>query len=207
KMPAVAIELTSKKTKKEDQVDKPALYAGWGIEYTFLYDVLADYLKPPLQGMRLGGDGRYRSLVGPGTGPLPCPPLGLDLILDDDGRLQFVDRETGKIVVRERLALDQSLEALRRSEAALEEEAAARRQEAAARRQAEERAEQEAEARQKAEADQQKAEADQQKAEADKQKAEAELEREAQVRLQAEERIRELLEENERLMAQLGQTA
>ncbi|MCP4664346.1 MAG: Uma2 family endonuclease, partial [bacterium] len=77
KMPAVAIELTSKKTKKEDQVDKPALYAGWGIEYTFLYDVLGDYLKPPLQGMRLGGDGRYRSLVGPGTGPLPCPPLGL----------------------------------------------------------------------------------------------------------------------------------
>ncbi|MCP4657089.1 MAG: Uma2 family endonuclease [bacterium] len=135
KMPTVAIELTSKKTKKQDQDEKPALYASWGIEYLFLYDVLGEYLKPPLQGKRLGRDGDYHRLAGGAKGPLPCPPLGLDLILDEAGRLQLVDRETGKVVPRLRVELDQTLEAVRETAAALEREAQARRQ-------AEERAEQ-----------------------------------------------------------------
>ena len=49
----MAIELTSKGTKKEDEKTKPEIYAGLGIEYLFLYDVLGEYLKPPLQGLRL----------------------------------------------------------------------------------------------------------------------------------------------------------
>ena len=116
KAPAMAIELTSAETKKEDRKVKPEIYAGWGIEYLFLYDVLGEYLDPPLQGQRLGRDGRYHPLVGPRNGPLPCPPLGLNLILDDEGRLQFVDRETGELVVRVRLALEQEAEARRKSE-------------------------------------------------------------------------------------------
>ncbi|MCP4661890.1 MAG: hypothetical protein GY856_41330, partial [bacterium] len=101
-----------------------------------------EYLKPPLQGKRLGRDGDYHRLAGGAKGPLPCPPLGLDLILDEASRLQLVDRETGKVVPRLRVELEQTLEALRETAAALEREAQARRAEAEARRQAEERAEQ-----------------------------------------------------------------
>ncbi len=43
----MAIELTSKGTKAEEQETKPTIYAKMGIEYLFLYDVLGEYLKPP----------------------------------------------------------------------------------------------------------------------------------------------------------------
>ncbi len=156
KAPVMAIELTSKGTKTEDVKTKPEIYARLGIEYLFLYDVLGEYLKPPLQGLRLGRDGKYHSLAGPRQGPLPCPPLALDLILDEQGRLQFVDRETEEPVVRTRAAREQAEEARRQAEEArrqaeeareqaeerVEQAEEARRQEAEARRQAEERAEQ-----------------------------------------------------------------
>jgi Uma2 family endonuclease len=143
--PVMVIELTSKGTKTEDQQEKPEVYAAMGIEYYFLYDVLGEYLTPSLQGKRLGPDGKYHPLAG--RRRLPCPPLGLDLILDDANRLQFVDRETGEVVVRVRLALKQKIEALRQAEKAREqaEERVGQAEERAG--QAEERASQEAAAR------------------------------------------------------------
>ncbi len=175
KAPVMAIELTSKGTKREDEKIKPGIYAGWGIEYLFLYDVLGEYLDPPLQGKCLGRAGRYDPLVGPRNGPLPCPPLGLNLILDEEGRLQFIDRATGELVLRERVALDQAIEALRQTEQD-------KQQAEQDKQQAEQRAEQEAAARRSAEQDKQQAEQDKQ---------------------QAEQRNREMMAEIERLRTQL----
>ena len=62
-------------------------------------------------------------------GPLPCPPLGLDLILDENGQLQFVDRETGEIVVRWKTAAwEQAEKAQRQAEARRQAEQVQRRQ-------------------------------------------------------------------------------
>jgi len=171
KAPVMAIELTSKATKTEDEKRKPEIYAKMGIEYLFLYDVLGEYLLPSLQGKRLGRDGNYHPLVGARKGPLPCPPLGLDLILDERDRLQFVDRETGEVVVRVLVELDHTVESLRRAEARVEQEAEARQQ-------AEARVEQEAEARQQ---------------------AEARVEQEAEARAAAEAKVQELLAKIQRL--------
>lgn len=182
KAPTVAIELTSKSTREEDQKVKPDIYANLGIEYLFLYDVLGEYLDPPLQGLRLVPGGPHVSLAGPRKGPFACPPLGLDLVLDDDDRLQFVDRQTGVHILRERKALDESLSALKHAEGLLGREIEARKQESRGRKKAEARAEQEAVARR-------------QEAKA-RQEAEAKAEQEAEARRQA-------LAEIERLRSEL----
>ena len=51
-MPNAAIEVTSRKTKREDLKAKPAIYARIRVPEYFLYDPTADYLQPPLQGFR-----------------------------------------------------------------------------------------------------------------------------------------------------------
>lgn len=173
--PTVAIELTSKSTRDEDQNVKPNIYANLGIEYLFLYDVLGEYLEPPLQGLRLVPGGPHISLAGPRKGPLACPPLGLDLVLDDNGRLQFIDRQTGAHVLRERKALDESLTALKHAESVMGQEIEARKRESRGRKQAEARIEQ---------------------AEARAEQAEARAEQEAEARRLASE-------ENDRLKAEL----
>lgn len=143
-VPTLVIEVTSKKTRSEDENEKPKVYAELGIPYLFLYDPYAEYLKPPLQGFELGEDGAYHRIPGPLDGPIPCPALQLDLFLDEEGRLQFLDGETGDLVERVAAALD-------RTEAALLGAEAARAQESMARRKAERERQQEAEARRKAE--------------------------------------------------------
>ncbi|HEX9730483.1 MAG TPA: Uma2 family endonuclease [Thermoanaerobaculia bacterium] len=143
-VPALVIEVTSKKTKKEDEVDKPELYAELGIPYLFVYDPCAEYLKPPLQGFELGKRGKYRRIAGARSGPFPCPPLDLAFFLDERGRLQILDTVTGEPVRR----MEKALEA---SEAALVGAEAARVQEKLARLKVEGEWQQEAEARRKAE--------------------------------------------------------
>ena len=144
KGPDFVLEVTSKSTKETDLVKKRTLYASLGVEEYFLYDPRAEYLKPPLQGYRLGGGG-YRPL--PGVSRLPgggasvySAVLGLEL-RDERGlrRLRLHDPETGR-----------DLLSYRESEAYAAREATARRtaeahaaQEAAARRAAEARVERE----------------------------------------------------------------
>ena len=60
KSPDVVIETTSKKTRRKDTVDKPALYAQLGVKEYFLFDPTQDYLEPSLQGHRLAGEGYVR---------------------------------------------------------------------------------------------------------------------------------------------------
>ena len=121
KGPDFVLEVTSKSTKETDLVKKRMLYASLGVSEYFLYDPRAEYLKPSLQGYRLGGGG-YRPL--PGVSRLPgggasvySAVLGLEL-RDERGlrRLRLHDPETGR-----------DLLSYRESEAYAAREAAARR--------------------------------------------------------------------------------
>jgi Uma2 family endonuclease len=93
RVPNVVIEVTSRFTKKRDQVDKPRTYAAIGVRELFLYDPTGDYLRPPLKGFRIRNR-RHRPIEPDATGALECRELGLLLRLDKR-RLVIADRETG----------------------------------------------------------------------------------------------------------------
>lgn len=76
--PDTIIEVTSRKTKKKDMVDKPALYHRLGVAEYFLFDPTQEYLDPPLQGHRLIGD-RYEPIAVDAAGALVSQQLGLRL--------------------------------------------------------------------------------------------------------------------------------
>jgi Uma2 family endonuclease len=59
KGPDVVIEVTSLKTRHQDETEKPAIYAKLGVQEYFLYDPLREYLDPPLQGYRRTEAGSY----------------------------------------------------------------------------------------------------------------------------------------------------
>jgi Uma2 family endonuclease len=61
--PDVVIEVTSKGTRDEDLGTKKGLYAYLGVREYFLVDPLGEYLKPALQGFRLGEQG-YLPMLG-----------------------------------------------------------------------------------------------------------------------------------------------
>ncbi|HIK45429.1 MAG TPA: Uma2 family endonuclease, partial [Leptolyngbyaceae cyanobacterium M65_K2018_010] len=70
KLPNFVLEITSRSTQRQDEEEKPRLYASLGIEEYFQYDPTADYLKPQLRGAKLV-EGRYQPL------PLASTPTGL----------------------------------------------------------------------------------------------------------------------------------
>ena len=57
-LPSFILEITSKRTRSEDQGTKKGLYAYLGVQEYFQYDPTSDYLSPSLQGLRLL-DGNY----------------------------------------------------------------------------------------------------------------------------------------------------
>jgi Uma2 family endonuclease len=138
--PSLVIEVTSRKTRREDQRDKKSLYERLGVEEYALFDPYGEYLKPRLQGFRLES-GRYQSIPLQEDGSLLSQTTGLTLRPEGE-RLRLVDTATG-----EPLLWTDELEAARRkAEAKAAKEAAARRkaeakaaEEAAARQAAEER--------------------------------------------------------------------
>jgi len=142
--PDVVIEITSKKTRKDDRERKPAIYAALGVREYFIFDPHGEYLEPPLQGYRLV-QGAYERMT---SDPLRSAVLNLEL-RQEDGMLRLYDPQTG-----ERLPTsDEEAQARRAAEAArlaaerqLMIEAQARQAEEAAR-QAEEAARRAAEAR------------------------------------------------------------
>jgi Uma2 family endonuclease len=84
--PGVAIEVTSRKTRREDTTRKRALYEALGVREYFLFDPQGDYLRPPLQGYRLAA-GRYEPVEAPpGAADLRLHSLvlGLDLVVRTD---------------------------------------------------------------------------------------------------------------------------
>lgn len=112
RVPAVVIEITSKKTSAADRDIKPALYARLGVQEYFLFDPYGDYLAPRLQGYRLA-NGAYAPID---TFPLRCAVLGLELRAEDQA-LRLYNAATG-----ERLPIsDEEVLARRAAEAARHE--------------------------------------------------------------------------------------
>jgi Uma2 family endonuclease len=92
--PSLVIEVTSKSTREEDEVEKKAVYERLGVEEYFLFDPLGEYLRPRLQGYRLVG-GRYEALVLAADGSLLSRTTGLTLA-PEEARLRLRDAATGE---------------------------------------------------------------------------------------------------------------
>jgi Uma2 family endonuclease len=99
RVPNLVLETTSKSTRKKDTRDKPAIFAALGVPEYFLYDPTADYLDPPLVGMRLVGDS-YEPIVPNEARRLVSQELGAELFLED-GQLVMCDARTGERLLTE----------------------------------------------------------------------------------------------------------
>jgi Uma2 family endonuclease len=124
KLPSFILEVTSMTTRKQDEVEKPRLYARLGVEEYFQYDPTADYLKPQLKGRRLV-NGEYQPLpleaTTDGTPFIYSAVLGLDLrlltptqqalgIAPLPKELRFFDPQTGqKLLSRDEVEQEREL--------------------------------------------------------------------------------------------------
>ena len=127
------LEVTSRSTRKEDEVGKKALYQRLEVREYWQFDPLGEYLSPQLRGYVLGDDGKYGEEIAleERDGAL-CHDslLGVTLRLED-GRLRLFDPKRGEYLLthaEEREARqaieaerDQLLEAQRSAEALLAE--------------------------------------------------------------------------------------
>lgn len=115
-VPAVIIEVTSKKTRKEDQVEKPPIYSALGVKELFLFDPEGEYLRPRLKGFELVRR-KYVPLTADDDGRLFSRELGLTLLIEGY-LLRLIDRETGKALpTDEELAEEAQQGSLARKEA------------------------------------------------------------------------------------------
>jgi Uma2 family endonuclease len=92
--PSLVIEVTSKSTQIEDVQAKKGVYERLGVAEYFLFDPLGEYLRPRLQGYRLGG-GRYEPLASAADGTLTSREAGL-LLTPEGTRLRLRDAATGE---------------------------------------------------------------------------------------------------------------
>ena len=94
KSPDIAIEITSRTTRKIDEKKKPKLYKKLGVQEYFQYDPTGDYLQPALRGRMLNEKGRYQKMraerLKDGTLSITSPLLELQLHLQAD-RLRVFD--------------------------------------------------------------------------------------------------------------------
>jgi Uma2 family endonuclease len=86
--PVFVMEVTSKKTRRQDLGSKKELYAQLKIAEYFLYDPLAEWLKPALQGYRLV-NGDYVLLQPCEDGGLASEQLGITFRLEGDDLALF----------------------------------------------------------------------------------------------------------------------
>jgi len=126
--PSLVVEVTSRKTRREDLGKKKDVYERIGVEEYVLFDPYGDWLRPRLQGFGLEG-GRYQPIAPAEDGSLASRATGL--ILRPEGeRLRLFDPAAGKPVLwtdeleGARAEAEASLAGV---EAALVEERAARR--------------------------------------------------------------------------------
>jgi Uma2 family endonuclease len=92
--PSFALEVTSKKTRRQDLGPKKELYERLHIAEYFLYDPLGEWLKPPLQGFRLV-DGVYHPVQPDEIGALASEQLGITFRLEG-GELHLFNTATGE---------------------------------------------------------------------------------------------------------------
>ena len=91
-VPTTVFEVTSKKSRREDATGKPQAYAQAGVVEYFIFDPLDEYLRPRLQGFRLGPNG-YEPLIAD-EGRLLSQELGLHLA-PEGALLRLIDASTG----------------------------------------------------------------------------------------------------------------
>jgi Uma2 family endonuclease len=94
--PSVIFEITSRKTKAEDQGPKPELYRRLGVKEYFLFDPLHDYLPQQLMGYRLV-NGAYQSLTPGPDGALESAELNMRLV-PEGTQLALFDLASGERV-------------------------------------------------------------------------------------------------------------
>lgn len=78
-VPTVIVEVTSKKTRKNDTEKKYELYRQLGVQEYYLFDPLGDYLRPRFQGHQLV-DGAYQPLTVAEDGSITSAALGARLM-------------------------------------------------------------------------------------------------------------------------------
>jgi Uma2 family endonuclease len=126
KGPDFVLEITSRRTRSQDQGPKRGTYAFLGIPEYFQYDPTGDYLVPPIQGLRLVGD-HYETLrvrqSPDGTLSVSSAVLGLELQVAG-GVLHIYDPTTGQTLLSHREAEQErqaALVALQAAEARIAE--------------------------------------------------------------------------------------
>lgn len=92
--PTVVFEITSVKTRYEDDVVKPRVYAALGVSEYFIFDPDGGQLKPAVTGFRLH-EGVYQSLPLDANGRLVSQELGLALE-PESFLLRLIDVRTGR---------------------------------------------------------------------------------------------------------------
>lgn len=117
-VPCVIVEITSRKTLREDLEEKCDLYERLEVKEYFVFDPQARCLRPPLQGFRLRGK-RYQRLAAAADGSLASKQLGLRLQAEGS-MIRFRDAQTGKPILTRAEAKEQA----ERRAAALEAELA-----------------------------------------------------------------------------------
>ena len=95
--PCLVVEVTSRKTHREDQVKKKNVYERIGVEEYVLFDPYGEYLRPRLQEYRLQ-DGRYQTVRLEEDGSLLSEATGLRL-RPEGQRLRLSDAVTGEPVL------------------------------------------------------------------------------------------------------------
>lgn len=97
-LPSVVFEMTSRSTRGEDMGRKFRLYEQvWRTAEYFQFDPSGDYLRPRLQGYRLGSDGRYARINEGQDGRLRSEQLGLDLVAEGQS-LRLFDPVRGRFL-------------------------------------------------------------------------------------------------------------
>jgi Uma2 family endonuclease len=96
-VPSLVVELTSRKTRREDVGKKKALYERLGIEEYLLFDPYGEYLKPSLQGFRLLKSG-YRPIPLADDGSLLSRTTGVRFQREGE-RLRLRDAASGEPVL------------------------------------------------------------------------------------------------------------
>jgi Uma2 family endonuclease len=92
--PSFVLEVTSKKTRRQDQGTKKEKYALLNVVEYFLYDPLAEWLKPAVQGFRLL-NGIYEPVMLEADGGLVSRELGITFRLEN-GPLALFQTATGE---------------------------------------------------------------------------------------------------------------
>lgn len=93
--PCFVLEVTSDSTRRIDLHKKKDVYAGIGVAEYFLFDLLGDYLKPPLQGFELV-EGSYRAMTPLFDGALVSKTLGLTFRPTSEAGLRLFETATGE---------------------------------------------------------------------------------------------------------------